>query len=330
MRIAVVGAGALGSLFAALLARQAEKEKDKAEIWLIGSASTQPHLDAIAANGLHVQLAPAVLAALPADPTLNQPWHIKTLLVANQAALAYPSDLALVLVKSYRSADAARQVRALLAPGGVALTLQNGLGNLPILADEVEPERAAQGVTSLAATLGAPGQLIWSGVGPISLGLSALLDPARQSYLLDFADRLAALNLSVTTAANLDGLVWGKLIINCAINPLGALLNVPNGELLNRPSALELMDAAAHETAAIAQELGITLPYPYEDAANQAHQVAQLTANNINSMLSDVRRRRQTEIQAINGAVAREGQRLALPTPVNWTLTRLVEALYKF
>jgi 2-dehydropantoate 2-reductase len=324
MKIAVVGAGALGSLFAALLATQAEKTGD--EIWLVGSSSVQPHLNAIQSEGLRLELAPGVQTILPNFETQYN-LSLRNLRLTTKPAEVYPADLALILVKSYRSAEAAQQAKLLLTSNGCALTLQNGLGNLAKLAEEVGRERAAQGVTSLAATIPAPGTVRWSGIGPVSVGLSAGLGRVRQRLLLDFIARLTALKLPAATTENIEGLVWGKLIINCAINPLGALLNLPNGELVARPAAREVLEAAAQEAAAVARDLKIELPYPYEAAASQARLVAEQTAANINSMLADVRRGRPTEIDAINGAIVREAERLALPAPVNRTLTRLVQAL---
>ena len=323
MRIAIVGAGALGSLFAALLARLA-----KAEVWLVGAASSQAHLEAIAEKGLEVQLAPAVTSAFAASfkDTFR---FVSNLHLTTHPDEVYPADLALVLVKSYRTFEAARQVRTLLAPGGLALSLQNGLGNLAklVATPGLEPEQVVQGVTSLAASLPGPGVVRWNGVGPVSLGLSSALNLNRRRLLLELAALLSSTGLTVKLSENIEGLVWGKLIINCAINPLGALLNLPNGALVERPAACEVLDAAAQEAANVAQALGIALPYPYEEAVVQARQVARFTASNINSMLDDVRRGRPTEIEAINGAVVGEGQRSGIATPVNWTLTRLVEAL---
>lgn len=328
-RIAIIGAGALGSLFGALLALDQENESSSngPEVWLIGSPSAQPHLAAINQNnGLRLEIAPNVMINHP-EFTASQNRLIQNLHLTTQATEAYPVDLALILVKSYRSPEAAQQAKALLAPDGVALTLQNGLGNLEILAEAVGMERAAQGITSLGASLPAPGIVRWNGRGPVNLGLTNELNEARQQILREFAAHLSSLNLDVKTTPDIQGLVWGKLIINCAINPLGALLNVPNGELLKRPSALSLLEAAASEAAEVARILGISLPYPYEEAASQARQVAQMTATNLNSMLRDVQRGRSTEIEAINAAVAREGQRLGLAAPVNWTLAQLIRGM---
>lgn len=307
----------MGSLLAGLLAARPE-----AEVWLVGSASSASHLGVIEQTGLLVQIGPGVAETLP-SLSLTKPWLIQNLQITTNPEEAFPCDMAIVLVKSYRTDEAARQVRRLLAANGLALTLQNGLGNFEILAAEVGLERAAQGVTTLAATLVQPGLVRWSGGGPISLGLN----PAHLLLLNAFTALFQALNLSVTFTENIVGLVWGKLVINCAINPLGALLNVPNGELLKRPAALELLVAAASEAATVARACGIILPYDYDAAAYEACQVAQRTASNINSMLSDVRRGRPTEIGAINEAVVREGQRLGVSVLINETLARLIRAL---
>ncbi len=112
--------------------------------------------------------------------------------------------------------------------------------------------------------------------------------------------------------------------MNAGINALSAILNVPNGELLARTEARTLMEQAANEVAAVAHAKGIALPFA--DAAAEARRVAAATAANLSSMLQDVLRGAPTEIDAINGAVVREGARLGVPTPANETLLRLVAA----
>ena len=117
--------------------------------------------------------------------------------------------------------------------------------------------------------------------------------------------------------------MWGKLVINAAINPLTALLRVPNGELLQRPAAHLLMRVLAQEAAAVATALGIHLPF--EDAVRAAEEVARKTANNHSSMFQDIRRGAPTEIDAICGAITQTGEKLGVATPFNrvcWHLTR--------
>jgi 2-dehydropantoate 2-reductase len=118
-------------------------------------------------------------------------------------------------------------------------------------------------------------------------------------------------------------LVWGKLAVNAGINPLTAILGVPNGELLNRIYAKALMIAAAEEVAAVAEAHGVRMPY--DDPGGAVIRVAHRTASNRSSMLQDMERGAPTEIDAINGAVVREGDRLGVATVVNrilWTLVR--------
>jgi 2-dehydropantoate 2-reductase len=136
--------------------------------------------------------------------------------------------------------------------------------------------------------------------------------------------RSAGFDSHAVDAAQGAALAWGKLAVNAGINALSAILNVPNGELLARPEALRLMEQAANEVAAVARAKGIALPFA--DAAAEARRVAAATASNLSSMLQDVLRGAPTEVEAINGAVVREGVRAGVPTPVNEELRRLVAA----
>jgi 2-dehydropantoate 2-reductase len=128
----------------------------------------------------------------------------------------------------------------------------------------------------------------------------------------------------VQTDQPIEELLWGKLVVNSGINPLTALLHVPNGALLEIPHASRLMTDVAEETARVAEAKGIRLSY--RDPARAIAEVARRTATNRSSMLQDVIRGAPTEIDAINGAIAAEGDRLNLPTPLNRTLWRLVRA----
>lgn len=223
---------------------------------------------------------------------------------------------ALVLVKSWQSEDAGNMLVECLAPEGVALTLQNGLGNIDVLKAAIGAERAAQGVTMSGATLLGPGRVRAGGAGPTYVAPHPRLEP--------LVDLLETAGFEVQAAANLASLVWGKLAVNAGINALAALLEVRNGELLERPHARRLMNEAAMETARVAQAQDIQLPY--DDPAHEVEGVATRTANNESSMLQDIRRGAPTEVDSINGAVVREGERHGVPTPVNWSLWNLVRA----
>lgn len=236
--------------------------------------------------------------------------------VSNDPAECAGAQQALVLVKSWQTGRAARMLAECLAPEGVALTLQNGLGNIEQLQQVLGERRAAQGVTTTGATLLGPGRVRAGGRGPTHV--------APHPGLETLVDLLQSAGFEVHVARDLESLVWGKLAINAGINPLTALLEVPNGELLERPAARELMGEAARETAAVAQARGVALPYA--DPTQAVEQVAERTASNLSSMLQDVQRGAPTEVDAISGAVSELGQDSGVATPVNRTLWKLVRA----
>jgi 2-dehydropantoate 2-reductase len=237
-------------------------------------------------------------------------------------AVAEPQDCgrlryALVLVKSWQTARVARQLAECLDAEGLALTLQNGLGNFEQLVQTLGSERVALGVTTAGATLLGPGRVRPVGEARVTLSEHPRLPP--------LADILQAAAFSVEAITDAVGLLWGKLVINAAINPLTALMGVLNGELLERPSARQLMQAVALEAAAVAAAQGIHLPY--SDPAAAAEAVARRTAANRSSMLQDMQRHAPTEIDAICGAIVQAGEQVNVPTPLNRALLYLVKAL---
>ncbi len=292
----VVGTGALACLFAARLA-DAGTQMTMLGTWTEG-------LKALRQRGVCLVEADGRERAFPVRAT------------ADPAGCA-GARFALVLVKSWQTERAARQLAQCLAPDGLALTLQNGLGNREKLAQALGAPRVALGVTTTGATLVGPGRVRPGGEGTISLGTHPRLDP--------LADLLRRAGFAVEIVPGADDLLWSKLVINAAINPLTALLGVPNGELLTRPAARTLMAAAAREAATVAAALGLHLAYP--DPVAAVEDVARRTAANRSSMLQDVERAAPTEIDAICGAIAQAGEQSGVPTPVNRILWLLIKAL---
>lgn len=289
MNIVIIGIGAMGSLFGAYL-------HPLAHVTLLGEWAEQ--LQTLQRDGLWLE-----------DPHGRRQRH--PLQATHQSTAVPPADVALILVKSHKTAAAASLAKRLLTPNGIALTLQNGLGNLETLTAVLGPDRAALGITSAGATMLGPGQLRVASQGHTYLASQ----PATAVRLTHLARLLQQAGFPTELTPNGTALAWGKLAVNAGINPLTALLGQPNGYLLQHPIAQQLMMAAAQETAVVAHALGIQLPYA--DAGQQVCQVAQLTANNYSSMLQDVLRGVTTEIAAINGQVVAHGRRLHIPTPVN-------------
>lgn len=225
------------------------------------------------------------------------------------------AKFAIVLVKSWQTARVARQLKESLASDGHALTLQNGLGNLETLALDLGMGRVSMGVTTTGATLVGPGLVRAGGEGVISIERNQALGP------LETALRSSNFNLQIV--ADAQSLIWGKLVINAAINPLTALLQVPNGELLSHPKARRMMGELARETAEVAEAEHVDLPF--SNPVSAAEDVARKTATNLSSMFQDVRRGAPTEIDAICGAVMKMGQKHGIRTPYNkacWTMVR--------
>lgn len=222
------------------------------------------------------------------------------------------ADVVLVLVKSAQTLRVAPLAAASVADGGVVLTLQNGLGNVEALGTAIDPARIVVGVTTAGATLLAPGH-VRAYPAPCVLGRD------RAGRAQSIADLLTAAGFPTAVEDDIDGPVWRKLAVNCAINPLSALRGVPNGALLDNPDDRALLQAAAAEVEAVAVARGTRLVGDYREAVLEA---ARVTAGNRSSMLQDIERGVPTEIEAMNGAVVREGNRLGVPTP---TLSSLLE-----
>lgn len=297
LKIAILGIGAMGTLFGSRL-------QPLAEVTLLGTWLEQ--IETIRRDGL-----------LVTHPDGQQSRH--WLHITSNPAEVPPADVALVLVKSYQTARAARQAAAILKPHGVAITLQNGLGNLESLAAVLGRERVSLGTTAQGASVLAPGLLRHAGQGPTHLGRLS----SRTNLLGQVVDLFNAAGLETSLVDDVASLVWGKLAINAGINPLTALMRVPNGMLVEDESLRRVMAAAATEAARVAEAQGIRLPFA--DAAARAAEVAKATATNYSSMLQDVNRAGPTEIDAISGAVVRFGRRLGVPTPVNEFLLRQVK-----
>ncbi|HEY4689287.1 MAG TPA: ketopantoate reductase family protein [Anaerolineae bacterium] len=306
MNISIIGTGAMASLFGARLSRVAN-------VTLMGMWTAA--VQAIRHDGIRMEGEGTFRVHGASDPDD-----------------APPADLAIVLVKTYQTERAAQWAARTLKPGGLALTLQNGLGNIEVLGAHVGIDRALLGVTTQGATLIGPGHVRSGGHGTTHLGFlpverAAPHNGSAESLAHEATALFNAAGLTSFVSDNMQALAWGKVIVNAAINPLTAILRVPNGALVESADTLELMRQASAEAASVAKAHGIALPYP--DPFEHVKQVAQATASNHSSMLQDVLNHRPTEIDAINGKIVECGRAVNVPTPINATLTMLVRALEK-
>lgn len=233
-----------------------------------------------------------------------------------------PVDAAIVTTKTPGTAWAAEIAATIVARDGVALTIQNGLGNYETLVEHVGKERAAVGVIYVGAEL-VNGELRATGPGKVELGRPPAAAP--RAKLDDLADLLRSGGMDVTVVDDAWPAVWRKVVTNAAVNPLSALIRRTNAELLADPSASRVADCLAREVARVATACGVRIGE--EEAVTQWRAMAALTGANRSSMLQDVEAGRPTEVNAISGAVAREGERHGVAAPLNQAMTLLVASL---
>jgi len=233
-----------------------------------------------------------------------------------------PVDAAIVTTKTPGTAWAAAIAAKILAPDGVALTIQNGLGNYETLVEHVGRERAAVGVIYVGAQL-IKGELRATGAGKVDLGRPIA---ANSGLKLDELGRLLRDGgMDVTIVDDAWPAVWRKVVTNAAVNPLTALIRRTNADLLADAPASRVADCLAREVARVATAAGVRIGE--DEAVTQWRAMAALTGANRSSMLQDVEAGRPTEIDAISGAVAREGERRGVACPMNQAMTVLVSAL---
>lgn len=298
LQIAIVGIGAMGSLFAARLTPHAR-------VTMLGHWPEQ-------------------LAALQNGLMLIQPdgeeRRVRVRAVADATKMPQ-ADIALVLVKSYQSDGAAREIGRFLAAGGLALSLQNGLGNEESLAAVLGAKRVALGSTTEGATLRAPGVVRHAGKGKT---IVTARQGQRAQLMSEFVHLLRSAGFQTETTPDVHQILWEKLAVNAAINPLTALLELPNGALLAHDATRTIMSQIATEAAKVATAAGYAISAGA--AMARAMEVARLTAHNHSSMLQDVLNRRRTEIDAISGAIIQRGAALGVATPLNSAIYQLLSA----
>jgi 2-dehydropantoate 2-reductase len=299
MKITIVGAGAMGSLFGALLA-EGGHEVRLLDVW-------QEHVDAVKKKGLSVEREGKIRSVvLQASTNLRE---------------AGKADLVIVFVKSNQTEKAAETARLVLHKDGWVLTLQNGMGNAEAIATVVPASRILAGTTSHGATMLGPGMIRHAGLGPTVIGAWTGEEPAGARKTAECFNRAG---IETTVADDVRSVIWNKLLVNVGINAITALTGIRNGQLLDLESTRWISRTAVEEAVAAARKLGVRVR---NDAVSHVFQIAEATAANRSSMGQDVDHKRRTEIGAINGYIVKEAEKLGLPVPVNRTLAGLVETM---
>lgn len=300
MKITIVGAGAIGCLFAGLLKAGGQ------DVWLLVRSEKQALC--LRKNGIKI----SGLADL----------QVKIDAVSNPDK-AGKSDLVIFAVKAYDLKEAASAVKkSSLGKSSFYIGLQNGLGNVEILNRIFGKEKVLPAATNLGSTLISPGNCRYAGKGITYLGYDSA---AKQIVAGNMRKIFNGCGIETEINKDINSIIWGKLIANVGINAITAICRIKNGEILKNKEARKLMALLVKEACIVAEKLGIKLPF--YDGGKYAESVCKKTAQNISSMLQDVQKGKKTEIDFINGALVKKAQDVELDVPYNETLTYLVKAI---
>lgn len=296
MKIAVMGAGAVGCYYGAMLARAGH------DVVLIGRPQ---HVEAIEHDGLRLE-------TQQFDERIGHPH----LTASTDPAAVAGAQLVLFCVKSTDTEGAGASIKPHLAADALVLTLQNGVDNAERLRGVIDQDVAAT-VVYVATGMAGPGHVRHHGRGEL------VIEPSRQSAAV--AQMFAAAQVPVEISANVRGALWAKLILNCAYNALSAISQLPYGRLVTSEGVRDSMRDVVDECVAVAQADGVTLP-PDVDAA--VRRIAETMPGQYSSTAQDLARGKRSEIDHLNGYIAQRGAALGVPTPANrllHTLVRLIE-----
>lgn len=302
MKIAVIGAGAMGSVTGGLLAR-AGNDVTLIDVWRQG-------VDAINTNGLRI------------DDKAGNSEVIKVRATDRPAEIG-AVDLVLVFVKCYHTEVAVRNSLPLIGSDTVVLSLQNGWGNGPRIASIVGQDRLLLGVCYHSASALGPGHALHSGKGMTFIGEP---DGRMTDRLAEVASVLEKSGIDVTPTTQVHKEIWSKLALNVCTLPTSALLRFHAPQLIQHEPMMELMRALLREVVAVAQAQNIPLDFDERWQAITGL-LKQLAPTAKGSMLQDVEKQRITEIDVINGAVVETGKQFGIATPCNQTMVWLVKSL---
>lgn len=295
-RIGVMGAGAVGSFYGAMLARAGH------EVTLVGRPS---HVQAIRRDGLKLEMGGAT--------------HTVALGASDDVAALRGADLVLCCVKSGDTEAAARQMAPHLGESTWVMSLQNGVDNADTL-QRYLPCPVIATVVYVAVALGGPGVVRHFGRGDLAVGaVTGDAMPSLAELVKLFADAQVPVRVVPDVAIEL----WTKLLVNCAYNAISALAQMPYARLAASPEIRDVQELVLQEVIAVARANGVALPL---DASRDAvAKIAQAMPQQLSSTAQDMARRKPSEIDHLNGFVARRGRELGVAAPVNQALHALVK-----
>lgn len=322
----IVGSGALGCLYSALLANAGFK------VTLF--THTEEQAASINRTGILIKGSKELLVRQKLHAVANTAKHtfqgastlqnINTLTPQEKSTLN-PPELLLVLVKGYSTRAALATLPPLINADTQILTLQNGLGNAQEIAELFPKQLIFCGITYNGATLLETGQVLFASQGDTFIGMQSPEKESTATNAKKLANVFNTAGIHCAVAENINSLLWSKLAVNAGINPLAALTRLNNGELAASNAGRELMCELVQEVVQVASAQGIQL----DSADPFAHtlKVAEATARNKASMLQDILAGRRTEIDYISGAVVRYAEQYGIAAPANKRMLQLIKIL---
>jgi len=308
MKVAVVGgAGSLGSVFGGILTEAGE------DVTLVDIPG--PRIEALQKDGL-------ILSSAQGEKLIN----VK---VTTDPSSVGTCDLVMISVKGYHTSEALENASPMIGPDTMVMSLQNGAGNVEVIGSKISHERVIGGITAHSAAITGPNRVnyeLGGGGGVLIASLSGAVTPEIEGV----AGMLNKAGTPTQTARNVNEVIWGKLVMNACVNPVGAISGLSNGEIFAGAGGRETITMIMSEAQDVARAQGLSLPGG-DDQVSRILEIGKMAAErgdkNKVSMLQDIEAGRKTEIDYINGIIVKKGEEYNIPTPVNRVMVFLVKML---
>jgi 2-dehydropantoate 2-reductase len=287
MNIVIFGAGAIGSLFGGILAKNNK-------VFLIGRKN---HVEMIRKRGLKIKGKTNLCVKIAAFEKVED--------------ILFTPDLIIISVKSYDTEYAVNEIKKILDKNTFVMSLQNGLDNIKKIEKVVDKKKLLVCITTNGSIFSKPGFIIHTGIGKTKIG-----SIEKNSYFEHkFVDLFNKSGIKTNVSDNIMYDIWNKGVINSSINPLTCIFKCKNGYILKNPILEKLMEKICYESVNVAKSYGFNLGY--ENALNLTKEVIYETSENYSSMLQSIRSGCKTEIYNINGFIVKAGKALNLNVNLN-------------
>ena len=315
VKIGIIGAGSIGSLFGGYLASYKGIEFEPEIIFFCRKS----HCNAINESGLTIENENDIMQINGITAYENTSSFLKQIKESQKLIFDY-------IIISPKTTDLERvlnEYNKIINMSCNVVILQNGIGNEDIVAQYCDKSKIARIITSHGALLKEPGKILHKGEGFVKIGSS--FNHKNQSGLKAFSSYLTLSGLKTEIVDDIDELIWEKAFVNIAINPIAALTRLNNGDIIKSDALIEIMKLLIKESLHISRKLGIKLPD--KDYFELAKEIAYHTSDNINSMLQDILRSKPTEIDYLNGRIVEIAKNLKIDAPINKIITILIKGL---